>query len=241
MPRAKLYKSDEAKKRANREKSARYYRRNRDNIKSKNREHIKDVRARMRKQIQAEEYRSIVKIARGIRLTFYNHRVAERRARREEKWRNSTQTEKQYCATHQHFGDLRWRIGSLQNTFDKDLVPSAYRWLDNVYQDCQRRLSSSSPTGRCPLDEASNVLLSYIRSMEKLSDEVINAHGVGKDWRRARQFIKRVRLLLECCYDMEMKILDPDESLEESYTQGQLAFQKPSNRAWIDGLSPLPE
>ncbi|KAK7020164.1 hypothetical protein VNI00_017842 [Paramarasmius palmivorus] len=221
MPRAKVHKSKEDRRRANCEKSARYYQKNREDIKAKNREHIKEARARLKQEIQAEE-------------------VAARRTLREDRWRKKNLAEKRYCKTHEHLGDSRWRIGDLQNTFDEDLGSSAYRWLDNVYQEYQHRVSSRS-TRPCPLDAASNILLSYIRSMEKISDEVINEHGVCDDWRRARQFIRRVRLLLDCCYDMELKILDPEESLEESYAQSLLAFQKPTNRAWIDGKAPLPE
>ncbi|KAK7041915.1 hypothetical protein VNI00_004661 [Paramarasmius palmivorus] len=134
--------------------------------------------------------------------------------------------------------DLRWRIGDIQNAFDHDIGASAYRWMDRIYHDYQHKVSSSS---KCPVDEASNILLAYINSMEKLSTEVLNVYGTGDDWRRTRQFIKRVRLLLECCYDMEMKIIDPDEDLEKCYTEGALSFQKPINQAWIEGKVPLPE
>ncbi|KAK7019681.1 hypothetical protein VNI00_018003 [Paramarasmius palmivorus] len=222
MPRKKIYRTKEEKRKANCEKSARYYKRNQNNIKAKSKEYMRELRASLKKEAESAE-------------------VAARRANRDANWRRINRREQQYCKKYSHTSDVCWRVGDLQNSLDQDLGRSAYDWLDRVYQDYQERAMSSSPSMKCPLDTAANMLLSYIRTMEDLSQEVINQFGAGDDWRCSRQFIKRVRLLLESCYDMETKIIDPDKCLEDSYSRGELSFQKKEIRAWIDGKAPLPE
>ncbi|KAK7024199.1 hypothetical protein VNI00_016507 [Paramarasmius palmivorus] len=79
-----------------------------------------------------------------------------------------------------------------------------------------------------------------LSSCYRLENEVLQ-DGVSADYKKVHQLTKRIKCMLDCIVDMQMKVMDPDEDLKKAYEAQQLNFQKQLVQQWMEGTVEIPE
>ncbi|KAK7026654.1 hypothetical protein VNI00_015546 [Paramarasmius palmivorus] len=134
------------------------------------------------------------------------------------------------------------QMKQISNKLVKYLSGSASGFFDSLYQSCID-YNRSNPDNNSPnmsVQEAETTLTNLLTACYRLENEILQDE-LHMEYQKARVLTKRVKCILDCVYNMEMIIMDPDEDLEQAYHRRRLDFQKRQVQAWIDGAEPIPE
>ncbi|KAK7013628.1 hypothetical protein VNI00_019464 [Paramarasmius palmivorus] len=215
MPWAKVRKSVAARRKENREKSARHYARHRENILAWK---------KAARQLAARED----EIA----------RLKERTERRNEKESGgSSAVRKQERKNSRLEADFQ-RVSESLARYTQGL-PS--RFLEQLCIQYISQFPSSESSARFVLESAESHINDFMKTCYRLEGDVLQEKGANEDYFRAHNLTKQVKCILDCIVNMEMTALDPDEDLGKAFRAKKLQFQRASVEGWINGTSSIPE
>ncbi|KAK7021034.1 hypothetical protein VNI00_017566 [Paramarasmius palmivorus] len=215
MPRAKIYRTQAEVKQAKRQKSARYYQKNRDKILSK----LQQQRDEVKKQEDIEF-------------------IERLRKKRIKKWNEDQKDLAGVIEDH----DPLARIKVLNHSLIRLSGGRPSAWMDTIYHHYVRvRGHDSTRRTASPIDQATTSISNLLRGASIFSDRILNSYGGTDFYKRAAMFCKRLRWIIACLEDMELRVMDPEDDLVKAYEEKRLNFQQDTTRDWIDGVVPIPE
>ncbi|KAK7017003.1 hypothetical protein VNI00_018766 [Paramarasmius palmivorus] len=106
------------------------------------------------------------------------------------------------------------------------------------------RISGGKPSiwrTASPVDNATTTINNLLKGASIFSDRILNSYDVMDFYKRASMFCRRLRWIVNCLEDMELRVMDLDDDLTLAYEEKRLNFQQPMTRDWIDGVIPIPE
>ncbi|KAK7053236.1 hypothetical protein VNI00_003861 [Paramarasmius palmivorus] len=220
MPRPLKHKTKKDRAKANREKVARHYARNRDRILAQKKE------ARTRGLAEAQQQQK-------------KEEIEMRKRRKASHWHDLQQDMKMYHDKKDPLDHIRVLFRGLERHTNRS--PSTY--IENT---CRHYLQFKQSTAanlafQCPIRNAHIVMSNLLRGTQLFSERLLREYGCTEYFKRAESFARRLRLIIYCIDDIESYLLDEDADLKKAYEKNELKVQDVRVKKWVDGEEDVPD